>query len=594
MGLFKSLQDGKHTTLRSLTNQQMGGERDPYVKDGLPQNISYGSYGEGPSNTGLLTAQIDDTARLAKFIAGPEGTLYAVNTALNYQSKNKQAAFRDRTSVSTTLAAEPPAPDPNQTDSSGISIPAKTQVKPKFKDYAKAAGKIAVQAAKQVVSSAKDVAYAAKTILEQASVNGRGKHYFLDNGSRSYLLESNTSNLAIQGSEIPVNKEGRLSINGVRNNDISPYLLPYKEIGKSGFNDEKSTYLLKITASDKETKSSEIKIGIAELDKEDKKRIRRQPIIVSQQKNPYSKLVNAYTKEPLEGESSDESATDTSAVRNTNKIEQDPDTFRVSNPAFSDQGLGNYGGAGTKYIETRLKTGHGTYNTNDNGEAIDTSDVTQSQRVDKLQSTYATTNVGGLFDNYEAPDIIPFIFNIYSPDNIVGKYLHFRAYLDNFSDNYTGQWNSTQYLGRGENFYTYGGFDRKVNFSFKAAAMSRAELVPLYQKLNILAGSTAPAYDDLGRFMKGTLTNITLGDYLQNQSGFVNSIGFTWQTDYQWEIDLEDSGIIKVPHLLDVSVDFTPIHKFIPRSDLSVGALSNSSYFATNEGFDNESSQPPA
>lgn len=576
MGLFKSLQDGKHTTLRSLTYQQMGGERDPYVKDDLPQKISYGSYGEGPSNTGLITAQIEDTSRLAKFIAGPEGTLYATNTALNYQSKNKQAVFRDKSSVSTTLAEEPPV----VTTQGGLP-----EVKPKFKDYAKAAGKLVVQAAKQVVLSAKDVALASKTILQQASVNGRGKHYFLDNGSRSYLLESNTSNLAIQGSEIPVNKEGRLSIN-----NASSYLLPYEKIGKSEFNDEDSTYTQNIA----ETKDSTIiNVRREQLDEDEERTTRRRPVIVSKADSLNSKLVNAYTKRPLEGQTS---VTDNSIDRNTDKIEQDPKTLIVTNPAFSKEDLGNYGGAGNrKYIETRLKTGHGGYNTNDQGTAVDTSDVTESQRVDKLQSTYATTNVGGLFDNYEAPDIIPFIFNIYSPDNIVGKYLHFRAYLDNFSDNYSGQWNSTQYLGRGENFYTYGGFDRKINFSFKAAAMSRAELVPLYQKLNILAGSTAPAYDDLGRFMKGTLTNITLGDYLQNQSGFVNSIGFTWQTDYQWEINLEGSDdIIRVPHLLDVAVDFTPIHKFIPRSDLSVGALSNYSYFATNEGFDNESNQQPA
>lgn len=574
MGLFKSLQDGKHTRLRSLTNQQMGGERDPYVKDDLPQKISYGSYGEGPNNTGLVTAQIEDTARLAKFIAGPEGTSYAINTALNYQSKNKQAAFRDRSSVSTTLAEEPPEVSTTQIGASGVTA----QVKPKFKDYAKAAGKLAVQAAKQVVASAKDVAFASRTILQQASVNGRGKHYFLDKGSRSYLLESNTSNLAIQGSEIPVNKEGRLSIN-----NEGSYLLPYEKIGKSEFKDEDSTYTQRITDI---KDSSTINVGREQLDEEESNSTRRKPVIVSQA-TPISKLVNPYTKRPVERSVE-------GVDRETDKIEQNPETYRVTNPAFSKEGSGNYGGSGKKYIETRLKTGHGLYNTNDNGEALNTTDVTNSQRVDKLQSTYATTNVGGLFDNYDAPDIIPFIFNIYSPDNIVGKYLHFRAYLDNFSDNYTGQWNSTQYLGRGENFYTYGGFDRKVNFSFKAAAMSRAELVPLYQKLNILAGSTAPAYDDLGRFMKGTLTNITLGDYLQNQSGFVNSIGFTWQTDYQWEINLEEADdIIKVPHLLDVSVDFTPIHKFIPRSDLSVGALSNYSYFATNEGFDNLSQEQP-
>ena len=64
--------------------------------------------------------------------------------------------------------------------------------------------------------------------------------------------------------------------------------------------------------------------------------------------------------------------------------------------------------------------------------------------------------------------------------------MHFRAFLDTINDNYTSEWNSTKYVGRGENFYTYQGFDRKVSFGFTVAAQSKVELMPMYRKLNFL------------------------------------------------------------------------------------------------------------
>ena len=70
----------------------------------------------------------------------------------------------------------------------------------------------------------------------------------------------------------------------------------------------------------------------------------------------------------------------------------------------------------------------------------------------------------------------------------------FRAYLTAFDDSYNASWNSFKYIGRAEDFYTYGGFSRSIQVGFQVAASSRGELTPLYSKLNALAGSTAPTY----------------------------------------------------------------------------------------------------
>ena len=99
-----------------------------------------------------------------------------------------------------------------------------------------------------------------------------------------------------------------------------------------------------------------------------------------------------------------------------------------------------------------------------------------------------------------------------------------------------------------------------MSFGFKAAAFSKKQLQPIYQKLNHLVGGTAPTYGSEGLFMRGTLLKLTIGDYIKDQNGFLTSVSLTWNTDYQWEIE----GALKVPHVLDVSCEFTPIHTFNP------------------------------
>jgi len=181
---------------------------------------------------------------------------------------------------------------------------------------------------------------------------------------------------------------------------------------------------------------------------------------------------------------------------------------------------------------------------------------------------------------YYNGDIIPFTFNTLTPDG--QKFIFFRAFLDDMSDSFTGDWTGTQYVGRAEEFYTYQGFKRDVSFSFKVAAFSKQELLPLYKKLNHLVASTAPTYSKAGNFMRGTLTTLSIGEYFDRQDGFISKVDLSWEKGYPWEIDLLDENIPQVPTILNVSVSFTPIHDFEVKNDIDLSA--NESYFGAQYG----------
>ena len=81
----------------------------------------------------------------------------------------------------------------------------------------------------------------------------------------------------------------------------------------------------------------------------------------------------------------------------------------------------------------------------------------------------------------------------------------------------------------------------------------------------MLASTTAPTYSNDNGFMRGTLVTSTVGDYIVDQPGFLSTVDYSWQTSYPWEIKLlgnEDLGVQQLPHVLDVSLSFTPIHRF--------------------------------
>ena len=176
----------------------------------------------------------------------------------------------------------------------------------------------------------------------------------------------------------------------------------------------------------------------------------------------------------------------------------------------------------------------------------------------------------------EKNDLVKFRIGVINNKNPKEKtYIHFRAFIDSFSDNYSAEWNSEQYMGRGEKFYRYGGFDRNINLDWTVAAQSKEELMIQYKKLNYLASVLAPDYTDAG-YMAGNLVTLTLGGWCYEQPGFITSLNLSVPQESPWEIAIPDTDngenilsdemVKEMPHMVKVTgFNFTPIHNFVPR-----------------------------
>lgn len=175
---------------------------------------------------------------------------------------------------------------------------------------------------------------------------------------------------------------------------------------------------------------------------------------------------------------------------------------------------------------------------------------------------YSKVTIGG--NTYNIEDFVPFRINALNGDDPSKSTLMvFRSYITQFSDSVDATWNNTKYAGRGEDFYIYNGFSRKINVGFKVAALSKEELQPMFEKLNYLMRNLMPDYKD--SLMRGPLVQLTVGNYVAHQDGILNSLTYTIPNDSPWEIEIDDvdealgrENII-LPHIIEVNLTFTPI-----------------------------------
>jgi hypothetical protein len=209
--------------------------------------------------------------------------------------------------------------------------------------------------------------------------------------------------------------------------------------------------------------------------------------------------------------------------------------------------------------------------------------------VDKInfQPLYKSENVKSE-DNIDKNDLVKFRIGAVLRDG-EKVYMHFRAFIDKFSDSYDAKWSGTQYMGRGEEFYKYGGFSRKISLSYTVAAQSKPELMAQYKKLNFLASTLAPDYGTNG-YMGGVLTTLTLGGWCYELPGFISSLSLDVPQESPWEIAIpatekdadsensisSDKTVKEMPHICKVNMSFTPIHTFRPE-------LQDNTYTGTND-----------
>jgi hypothetical protein len=190
-------------------------------------------------------------------------------------------------------------------------------------------------------------------------------------------------------------------------------------------------------------------------------------------------------------------------------------------------------------------------------------DIINLTPIFSKSGTPATDKVKIGKDSYLIRDLVKFrIEAIDGSTPSKSDYMIFRAYLTQFSDSVDATWNSVKYAGRGEDFYIYGGFGRKISINFKVAALSVVEMKPMYQKLNYLMGNLMPDYN--GVLMRGPLVKMTIGNWLDGQPGVLNSLSYTVPQDSPWEISLGEDvspGVytLILPHIVEVNMTFTPI-----------------------------------
>ena len=154
-------------------------------------------------------------------------------------------------------------------------------------------------------------------------------------------------------------------------------------------------------------------------------------------------------------------------------------------------------------------------------------------------------------------DLVKFRIQAIDTDNPTNSvWMIFRAYITDISDDVTATWNDVKYAGRGEKFYIYDGFSRKMSVSFKVAALSSQEMKPMYQKLNYLMSNLMPDYNN--NLMRGPLMRMTIGNYIDGQLCKLDSISYKIPQDSPWEIAINDTELI-LPHIIEVSLSFTPI-----------------------------------
>lgn len=226
----------------------------------------------------------------------------------------------------------------------------------------------------------------------------------------------------------------------------------------------------------------------------------------------------------------------------------------------------------TKNIENRVNLGNP-------GSSVDASGAPKNRLKYSVTGSVLDTINGsnirsGTIANVHSGDyndLVKFsIGKVFFSDSTKSNWMNFRAFIDSFEDQYSAEWGDIQYVGRGDKFYNYKGFNRTINMSWTVYAQSKGELIPMYKKLNYLAGSLAGDYNS--GFLRGSLHRLTVGGYLYNQLGIIKGLTYSVPTESSWEIGINEEGgsdttVKELPFMIKVTgFQFIPIHDFVPKT----------------------------
>ena len=113
-----------------------------------------------------------------------------------------------------------------------------------------------------------------------------------------------------------------------------------------------------------------------------------------------------------------------------------------------------------------------------------------------------------LLNNY---DLVKLIFDKHGG----GSRLQFRGAVNGITETFSPSWEGIKYNGRADSAFKYSTFERSISFNFKVYPTTKAELKPLYSKLQRLSTMTMPNYGGSAGY-EGILLDFTLGELWKN------------------------------------------------------------------------------
>jgi len=164
---------------------------------------------------------------------------------------------------------------------------------------------------------------------------------------------------------------------------------------------------------------------------------------------------------------------------------------------------------------------------------------------------------------------IPILFGKYEANGRYTGIKSFRAFVGSINDNFQASWASQQYVGRMEQLFVYTGFTRTLSFPLTVPIFSEEEQLTVYNKVNSLLSHTAPQYLDTDTGIpSGVITYLRIGDYLQTP-GVINSITINVKDEVPWSYGGTTVREIRMilPQVLELQIQFTPIHDRTPQYD---------------------------
>ena len=187
----------------------------------------------------------------------------------------------------------------------------------------------------------------------------------------------------------------------------------------------------------------------------------------------------------------------------------------------------------------------------------------REDKINTLTILKKSSTSAGVSDLTEGDKETKRNFNPYTDDQIAfffhdlvnDKYIPFRCTIKGLTESLNANWSEVSYIGRADKLFNYTGFGRDITFNFSVVAMSIKELLPMWTRINYLAGLTKPAgYTEASyvieksnlnviqnsRFIIPPLVALTIGDMYKEQPLVLKTIGISVPEGALWETTPEN------------------------------------------------------